>query len=156
MPADPGLIDPQALTFDALAEALRAQAKGAYAAEAVAELLIRHESWLRRHDFVHLIEVFPSFADTSVLMASVDWEAVSELLPATQDAAGDLAASGSERCILAVAASLAGYPSALPLDDLLIGLDDSNGLLVLRSLQHARRGRQGQPVIVAPFNEVPT
>jgi hypothetical protein len=75
-------------------------------------------------------------------MASIDWEAV---------AGAHLAGSASETQMLALAAGIACCPTTLPLAELLSVLDDANGLLVLRAFHHARRGHEGQSVIVAPF-----
>jgi hypothetical protein len=87
------------LTFDDLAEALRFQANGCYAAEASVELLVDHGTWLRRNDFVRLINIAATY-DHAALMAAVDWDAVH---------AANLAASSSEEQILALASELAGH-----------------------------------------------
>lgn len=131
-----------ALSIGELGDALRAQAKGLYVAEAAVDLLICHGSWLRRSDFRAFINVGHSLSDETVLVASVDWESAMS---------ADLPGSGSETRILALAASLAGTPSDLPLSELLSGLDDTNTLAVMRAVLHAHRGVEGGPVIVAPF-----
>jgi hypothetical protein len=56
-----------------LAAALRACAGGLYPAEAAAELLISHASWLCRDDFRDgFVDVGTSIADGTTLMAAVD------------------------------------------------------------------------------------
>jgi hypothetical protein len=115
------------LSFDDLAEALRAQARGAYAPEASVELLIDHGTWLRRNDFIRRVDLQPTF-DHCALMASVDWDAVH---------AANLVASSSEEQILAIASELAGHDTGQPLDQLLCGLDETNVLRVVRAVVHA-------------------
>ncbi len=113
-----------------LPAALRAQARGLLAAEAAAELLIGHRTWLRRTDFtgrfVHLGHDL-----LSTTMAAVDWHATITALQA-----GHLPCSGSEQRILRLAASLAeGIP--VDLRDTLTSLDETNIDLVTVAVRHA-------------------
>lgn len=77
-----------------------------FCAEAAAELLIGHRSWVVRDDFVgRFVEVAPGLADDNV-MALIDWEAA---LAAVDG--GRLICSTSEAQMLRIAASLAvGVP----------------------------------------------
>jgi hypothetical protein len=59
-----------------LAAALRACADGFYPAEAAAELLISHASWLCRNDFRDdYVDTATSISDGTTLMAMIDWPA---------------------------------------------------------------------------------
>ena len=141
-PLDRWTAQMEELTFEDLAAALRAHAKGMYGVEAACELLIRHRTWLHRQDFRGYIEVGGFAGDE--LMAAIDWE----------NALGaNLPSSGSEQRILSLAASIASgdAQNLPPLGELLTGLDDANELLVLRAVHHASRGHEGQPVTVLPF-----
>jgi hypothetical protein len=112
-----------------LAAALRTHAVGLYPAEAVAELVISHATWLLRRDFttrfVHL-----ATADETA-MAYIDWpDAIAAL------DSGQLPCSGGEARILRIAASIAdGIP--VDLRDALTGLDGGNAHLLARALLHA-------------------
>ncbi len=108
---------------------LRAGAEGDLSAAAAIELLIAHDHWLGRKDFLnHVVGV-----DAPVI-AKVDWD---EALRA------DLPASSSESRVLAICAELAGTDSGRALGDLMSGLDDSNTMLVLRALVSAHPGWRG-------------
>jgi hypothetical protein len=74
----------------ALADALRACASGFYPAEAVAEFLISHASWLCRDDA--FVDVGTSLTDGTTLMAAIDWPTAITALDE-----GSLPASGGER-----------------------------------------------------------
>ena len=128
-----------------LAAALRAGARGLYAAEAAVELLIGHGRWLERADFVELfVETDVGLSDDTP-MAWVDWEAAVAAL-----AAGGLPCSDSEAGVLRLAASLAvGGP--VDLRDAVFGLDERNLVLVATAVLHAGGHRDaavclGQPV----------
>ena len=87
--------------------ALRACAAGYYPAEAGTELLIRHDCFLRRRDFAGFVHTGTSITDGLTPMAQIDWDAAISALHA-----GQLPASGGERRILQLAASIAeGSPS---------------------------------------------
>jgi hypothetical protein len=94
-----------------------------YCVVAAVELLIGHQFWLCREDFVQrFIEVDTSVGATAV--ALVDWAAAVRVLNA-----GRLACSTSQGQVLRVAASLAeGVP--VDLREALSGLDQRNLALV--------------------------
>jgi hypothetical protein len=113
-----------------LPAALRACARGFYPAEASAELLISHGSFLARHDFTgRFIRLGVTAGDTR--MAAIDWDAAITALNF-----GELPCSGGERRILHLAASLA---AGIPVDlcDAVTGLDDRNIRLLLTAISHA-------------------
>lgn len=119
-----------------MAEALRADARGLYCAEAAVRLLIGHLVWLFRADFVGcFIEIGQSFVDGTP-MALVDW---AEALAALE--AGHLPCSASEGQILRIAASLA---EGIPLDmrEAVCGLDRANIVLVVEAILHAAGHRE--------------
>jgi hypothetical protein len=102
-----------------------------YAAEAAAELLIGHERWLRRSDFVGgFIEVgLDLMCDTP--MAFVEWAAVVAALDGRR-----LPCSGSEEQVLRIAASIA-VGARLDLGAALTGLDEDNVVRVAAAVLHA-------------------
>jgi len=114
-----------------LQAALRAQAKGLHACEAATELLIGHDSWLHRADFVDDFVDTDAGPSDGIVMSAIDWpEAITAL------DAGRLPCSGGERRILQIAASLAdGVP--VDLRDALTGLDSTNTNLVAAAVLHA-------------------
>lgn len=99
-----------------LPDRICAQASGSRTAEAAAYLVIRCGL------LDHLsIDDHPSHG-----LALIDWE----------HAAGLTAVSGGERCLIAIAASLAaGAP--LDLSDVLTGLDYANSRHLVRAIAHA-------------------
>jgi hypothetical protein len=120
-----------------LPAALRACARGFYPAEASAELLISHGSFLARGDFTgRFICLGTSITDGITTMADIDWPAAITALDT-----GDLPCSGGEQRMLRLAASLA---SGIPVDlrDALTGLDDRNINLVITAVLHASGKRQ--------------
>jgi hypothetical protein len=115
-----------------LSDALRACACGIHPLEAGTALLIDCGSWLHRDDFTsRFITAGTSISDGVTLLAATDWEAAVAALHA-----GELPASGGERRILLLAASLAG---GIPvnLNDILPGIDRRNASLVVRAIAHA-------------------
>jgi hypothetical protein len=115
-----------------LGDALLACAHGIYPLEAGAGLLIDCGSWLHRGDFAsRFITVGTSISDGVTLLASTDWEAAVTALRA-----GELPASGGERRILLLAASIAGG-TPVSLSDTLTGIDRSNASLVVSAVAHA-------------------
>ena len=89
-----------------LADALRACARGIHPLEAGTSLLIDCGSWLHREDFTsRFITTGTSISDGVTLLASTDWEAAVAALHASE-----LPASGRERRMLLLAASIAGEP----------------------------------------------
>jgi hypothetical protein len=124
------------LTPHALAALLTASARGFYATEAAARLLVGHWRWLERDDFrlacVNLDD------EDGHPVAWVDWDTV----PAFAEAA---ACSSTEAQVLRLCAELAGIDSGVALADLLGHLDDRNGPLVLDAIAHiALRGKERQ------------
>jgi hypothetical protein len=115
-----------------LSDALRACARGIRPLEAGTGLLIDCGSWLPRDDFTsRFITAGTSISDGVTLLAATDWEAAVTALHA-----GELPASGGERRILLLAASIAG---GIPvnLNDILVGIDRRNASLVVRAIAHA-------------------
>lgn len=122
-----------------LATALRACADGLHPAEAAAELLISHASWLCRNDFRDgLVDVGTSITDSTTLMAAIDWPAAITALDE-----GSLPVSGGERRVLRLAASLAG---GIPADlrDAFTGMDTANVDRAVRAMLHASGRRPGR------------
>ena len=115
-----------------LGDALRAGACGIHSLEAGTGLLIDCGNWLHRQDFAtRFITADTSISDGVTLLASIDWEAAVTALHA-----GDLPASGGERRMLLLAASIAdGTPVSL--NDTLPGIDRRNASLVVRAIAHA-------------------
>jgi len=108
---------------------LRADAWGAYAAEAAVELLIAHEWWLHRDDFVNtFVATDPTGSDMPA--AWIDWSGAVAALDA-----GRLPCSSGEAQVLRVAASIAaGVP--VDLRDALCGLDVDTVASVVRAVAH--------------------
>src|SRR3954470_7045680 len=112
---------------------LRAWASGMFASEAAVELLIAHDVWPRRRDF--LFTLVDAVDDgwgprgTVVPMASIDWDRVEPFLVSAP-------ASTSEISVLRCAASLAGAARSVPLRDATKGLDETNAALVLDAVAH--------------------
>ena len=126
---------PEDFTTAELADMLRAHAQGSHLAAAAAELLIRHNVWLHRGDFVrdHVhVEPAPWMTGDSV-WARIDWESAIDALNA-----GVLPCSGSERRILLIAASI-GFSVAIDLSDCLTSLDQKNVERVITAIRHANR-----------------
>jgi len=115
-----------------LADALRAGARGIRALEAGTGLLTDCGSWLHRGDFTsRFITSGTSISDGVTLLAATDWEAAVAALHA-----GELPASGGERRMLLLAASIAaGTP--VNLNDALPGIDRRNAGLVVSAIAHA-------------------
>ena len=115
-----------------LGSALPASACGIYPLEAGAGLLTECGSWLHREDFTsRFITVGTSISDGATLLASADWEAAVTALHA-----GELPASGGERRMLLLAASIAGG-IPVSLYDALPGIDRRNASLVVSAVAHA-------------------
>ena len=112
---------------------LRAWASGLFASEAAVELLIAHDVWLRRRDF--LFTLVDAVDDgwgprgAVVPMAAIDWDRVEAFLLSAP-------ASRSEIAVLRLAASLAGSTVSRPLHDATAGLDETNTTLVLNAIAH--------------------
>jgi hypothetical protein len=119
-----------------LAAALRAHAEGLFCLQAAVELLIGHRSWLCRDDFVGRFVDLVSGSGGEVALAMVSWRAAERALRT-----GRLPCSGSEECVLRIAASIA-EGVAVDLGECLSTLDGANiGLVV-----DAVRGAGGRTV----------
>ncbi len=113
-----------------LSAALRAAAAGIHPDEAAAGLIISHGTFLARGDFASHIETAAGISDGTP-MAWIDWDAVIAALDG-----GRLPASGGERRIVRIAASLAAdHPVSLR--DAIRGLDLRNLELVTTAIRHA-------------------
>jgi hypothetical protein len=114
-----------------LAEALTACASGIRRHEAGTGLLIDCGSWLHREDFASRFITTGTSISSGALLAATDWEAAVTALHA-----GDLPASGGERRMLLLAASIAGG-IPVSLSDTLTGIDRRNASLVVSAVAHA-------------------
>ncbi len=115
-----------------LSDALRACARGIHPLEAGAGLLIDCGSWLQRDDFTsRFITTGTNISDGTTVLAATDWEAAIAALHA-----GELPASGGERRMLLIAASIAGG-IPVSLYDVLPGIDRRNASLVVGAVAHA-------------------
>jgi hypothetical protein len=113
-----------------LSSALRAAAEGIRPDEAAAGLIISHGTFLRREDFIRHVETAACISDGTP-MAWIDWDAVIAALDG-----GRLPASGGEKRIVYIAASLAaGHPVSLR--DAIPGLDQHGLHLVTTAIRHA-------------------
>ena len=118
-----------------LSTALRAAAAGIHPDEAGTGLIISHGTFLHRDDFTRHVETAASISDGTP-MAWIDWDAVITALDT-----GLLPASGGEKRILRVAASLAaGHPVSLR--EAIPGLDQHSLDLVTAAIRHAAGQRQ--------------
>ncbi len=138
MPSDPFRRRTPRLTtcFDDLAAAIRAWAKGWLPTEAAAELLISHQAWLLREDFLRAaVEVrWEPFLGRQ--LAAVDFAAAAEAVQ------GVLPCSDGERQVLLVAASIAeGIP--VDLREAALCMDAVNAARAAQAVCHAA-GRRVQ------------
>ncbi|CAL9677607.1 hypothetical protein SUDANB95_07933 (plasmid) [Actinosynnema sp. ALI-1.44] len=126
-------VDVANLAPETLTTALRAGASGHLTAEAAVELLIRHESWLKRTDFRGFVDYHPDpNEDGSGPAARIRW---TELLDALESSTLRAGNSTADR-ILRIAGSLGGgvpvnLAAALP------GLGHWHASIVLDALRHA-------------------
>jgi hypothetical protein len=107
---------------------LRACADGFYPAEAAAELIICHASWLHREDFC---DGYVRIGTGTMLRAAIDWPAAIVALDN-----GSLPCSGGERRVLRLAASLADGIS-VDLRDAFTGMDAANVDRAVQAMLHA-------------------
>ena len=115
-----------------LSDALHACARGLHPLEAGTSLLTSCGSWLHREDFTsRFITTGTSSSDGVTLLARIDWEAAVTALHA-----GELPASGGERRMLLLSASLA-VGTSVSLNEALPGIDRRNATLVVRAVAHA-------------------
>lgn len=134
--------DPTRLDLDRLQSMLRTWCRGIPAGEAAVELLIAHDYWLRRRDFVaRCVHLCEQWRGDDPVMAALDWSAVAEIVdPAGSIQPGEhLDAGDSDKAVLTIVASLAGVPLRKSLRDLLDGLDWANTGWALQAFAHANR-----------------
>jgi hypothetical protein len=126
------------MNHNSVSGALRAHAAGLLASEAAVNLLIGHQYWLTRSDFLDdFVDSFDGFT-SGTAMAAICWpEAVTAL------ERGQLPGSNSEHKILRLAASLA---SGIPVDlqNAVTGLDRTNLQHLITAIQHAAGHRPHQ------------
>lgn len=104
-------------------------------------MLIGHERWLHRRDFVDQFVTMVGETDgTDTPMAVVEWAAAVSALDE-----GRLPCSSSEGQVLHLAASLVGGP-AVDLGDALCGLDRANLTLVAEAVLHVGGDRPFTPM----------
>jgi hypothetical protein len=106
-----------------------------YCAEAAVGLLIGHERWLGRSDFVDqfvtMVDDDDAGVGTVTAMAAVEWPAAVAALEE-----GGLPCSSGEARVLRLAASI-GAGMSVDLGDALCGLDRANLTLVAEAVLHA-------------------
>jgi hypothetical protein len=123
------------VTSQQLSAALRAAAAGLHPDEAGTGLIISHGVFLHRGDFTRHVETAASISDGTPI-AWIDWDAVIAALDS-----GHLPASGGEKRIVRIAASLAaGHPVSLR--DAIPGLDQRSLHLVTTAIRHAAGQRR--------------
>ncbi|MGQ4266449.1 hypothetical protein [Nocardiopsis changdeensis] len=132
-----------------LAEGLRNWAEGYTAETAAVDLLIDHDVWLRRPDFlsrcVHQVPV-SELVDPVRPLAHIDWEHAAKAL--SQRA---FPASSSEVGVLRIAASLAeDHP--VKLRDALVGMDATTTAAVLTAIVTATGHRDRITLTLAARN----
>lgn len=124
-------IDPATLTPCELAPMLCSWAQGVPTVEAAANLVINHDVWLRRPDFLRECVVAVDHAmhrGTRVPMAAISWQRSATFL-------NGAAASRSEIAVLRLACSLGGVSTGA-LGGLTTGLDPSNTARLLDAVAH--------------------
>lgn len=112
-----------------LAAKLRDQANGWLPAEAAVDLLVGHDVWLDRPDFVARCVVEDRHLLDNRPIAYIDWDHT----PSFTASAGT---SSSANQVLLIAAELAGVTTGRSLAELLLGLDDTNTRLVCDAIAH--------------------
>jgi hypothetical protein len=118
-----------------LSAALRAAAAGIHPDEAGTGLIISHGTFLRREDFTRHVGTGACTSDGTP-MAWIDWDAVIAALDG-----GRLPASGGEKRVVRIAASLAAG-HLVSLRDAIPGLDHRSLELVTTAIRHAAGQRQ--------------
>jgi len=113
-----------------LSTALRAAAAGIYPDQAAAGLIISHGTFLHRENFLCHVETAACISDGTP-MAWIDWDAVIAALDG-----GRLPASGGEKRIVRIAASLAAGHQ-VSLRDAIPGLDRQSLELVTTAIRRA-------------------
>ena len=111
-------------TSEDLAGLLETGASGYHPDEAAVALLIGHDTWLHRSDFVR------TCVSVDEPMAFIDWLAAVAALDC-----GNLPCSTSEASVLRIAAGFGAVP--VDLRAMLCGLDARNIVLVAKAVLHA-------------------
>ncbi|HZI97621.1 MAG TPA: hypothetical protein VFD41_08860 [Actinomycetales bacterium] len=127
-------IDPTTLTPSELAPMLRNWAEGVPTLEAAANLIINHDVWLRRPDFLRACVVAVDHGmsyGTRVPMAAISWQRSATFLDGA-------AASRSELAVLRLACSIGGVNTGA-LADLTAGLDPVNTAGLLDAVAHSKQ-----------------
>lgn len=121
-----------AYTATELAALLRVGAQGCHSDEAAVGLLVEHDTWLNRSDFIRTCVTVQtdSFVQGEQVAAFIDWSNAVRVLDA-----GGLPCSRGEAAVLRIAAGLAGVP--VNLRAMLGGLDSRNIQLVAEAVMHA-------------------
>lgn len=136
--------DPTGVPLDDLHVMLRSGVRGVPAEELAVELLINHDHWLRRRDFLtRCVVIADRWLDWDAPpMAVIDWNAVVEAIaPGRSLQPGEgLTGSASETAVLTVAAGLAGKPSPHSLRELLTPLDCATGRVIREAFELAIGG----------------
>lgn len=136
--------EPAGVSLDDLHTMLRSGVRGIPAEELAVELLINHDQWLRRRDFLtRCVVIAERWLDWNAPpMAVIDWNAVAEAIaPGRSLQPGEgLTGSSSEIAVLTVAAGLAGKPSPHSLRELLAPLDSTTGRVVREVFELALSG----------------
>lgn len=119
-------------TATELAALLRVGAQGCPSDEAAVGLLVEHDTWLHRSDFVRTCVTVETdlFTEEEEVATFIDWSAAIRVLDA-----GGLPCSTSEAAVLRIAAGLAGVP--VNLRAMLGGLDARNIQIVAEAVMHA-------------------
>lgn len=129
-----------------LHQELRTWADGCSDDAAAVELLIGHDTWLRRDDFRSYLE--PGYDTDGQEITAIDWEGLLEVRTS------GLAASTSEVAILDIALSLAaGKPISL---GEVLGLDATNTAAVATALVRAAQHTDTVTVTLAAPEQPPT
>jgi hypothetical protein len=145
--------DPARLPLAELHRLLREWVAGYIAGEAAVELLITHDVWLRRPEFLtRCVVVGDRWAgEDDPPTAALDWSAVAHAVdPARSLQPGEaLGGTHAEMTVLAVAVSLVGAALRVSLRDLLTGLDQATTRLIVTEISHAAGWRVDTHVTAA-------
>ncbi|GLY82021.1 hypothetical protein [Actinoallomurus iriomotensis] len=122
-------------TATELAALLRVGAQGCHSDEAAVGLLVEHDTWLHRSDFVRTCVTVETGLSDDGVAAFIDWSNAVRVLDA-----GGLPCSTSQAAVLRIAAGLAGVP--VNLRAMLGGLDSRNIQLVAEAVIRANGRRR--------------
>jgi len=132
------------LNVKELRRGIRAWSAGSYPLEAAAELLIRHDHWLRRRDFLERCALMSA----GRAYVTILWDIVPEVTD-------DLPHNRTNRAIALIAGELAGHPAPHSLGHTLTGLDRANLDLVLAAISHAGGTHHNVEHLGAPGDGTP-